>query len=62
MICWMQLLRVRQSSSTHMKTEWTKRDDINNKIYQKWFHKVNPILFRAEKAPPMAPESASTIR
>ena len=46
---------------THMKTDWTRRDDINNKIYQKWFHKVTPILFRAEKAPPMKPETESYL-
>lgn len=38
---------------THMRKDWTSRDHLRNKFYQKWFHKINPLLLRSTKAPKM---------
>lgn len=46
-------MRYQVHMRAHIPEHWSRRDRLFNKIYQKWFHKVNPILLRSTKAPMM---------
>jgi hypothetical protein len=47
----------RQRYRTHASDTITTTDRWINKIYQNWFHKVNPLLLRSTQKPPMNPQT-----
>lgn len=46
---------------THMVRQFGRREYWSNKIYQNWFHRVNPLLFRSESCPPINPRTAAYL-
>ena len=45
----------------HMRLEGRKNDRLLNKLYQVWFHRVNPILFKSERAPMMRDDTRAFL-
>jgi len=45
----------------HMGQETGTAEKIRSKMHYHWFRRINPILLRAEKPPPMRPETAAYL-
>lgn len=45
----------------HMRAHTGTREKIANRLYQAYFHKVNPRLLTADSPPPMKPETAAYL-
>ena len=43
----------RQRYRTHMRSQITATDRLLNRLYQNWFHKVNPLMLKSTRKPPM---------
>ncbi len=50
-----------QRYRSHINGQNTRKERIANKIYQTWFHKVNPILLKATNRPATQPETLAFL-
>jgi hypothetical protein len=44
-----------------MRSQITATDRLLNRLYQNWFHKVNPLLLKSTRKPPMAPRTEAFL-
>lgn len=51
----------RQRYRTHISGHKTTTDYWVNKLYQTWFHKVNPVLLKSTKKPQMDPKTQAFL-